>query len=1034
MKLHELSVRKPVLVMIGLVTLLALGGIASVKLPIEFLPHVEFPFIGVFIPYPNSHPEYIERHIVKPVEEVFATLGNVRRIQSQTQPDGAFVGVEFQWGRDVGVLRMEVKEKLDQIKADLPADIELMQVFTFDTNDIPILEGRISAVGRDLSGSYDLIERSIVNPLKRIDGVGNVFIHGVEPKEISIYLMLDKIKAHRVDIENVFRLLQSANASASGGEVTADGIRYSVRAIGSFDDIEDVQNLVVSPEGLRLKDIAEVYYGEPAVEFGRRLDGEQAVAFWIQKASNANTVDVARRVNAAMKKMNSDPALEGINVLLFFDQSKEILNGISGLRSSGILGGFLAVAILYFFLRRLTTTLIIAVSIPFSLICTLAFLYFAGHSLNMLTMMGLMLGVGMLVDNAIVVLESIYRHQNRGEDSRLAAIVGTDEVATAVIASTLTTVIVFAPIVFGSRNDEIFVWLSSVGVTISVSIMFSLLVSLTVIPFLASRLKKPQDVTRQSRLFDRTEELYVRSLNWTTFRHPRWTLGIVTAVMLVTVGGVKLFKLKGPQNDDSMLVERIYMHYEFTDNLTYRETNEIVRRVEAAIEAKRDSLEVETVYSYYADNDAATTVYFKDKQLGREELKEKRKLLRRAIPPIAGMTLQMGDEKGENAGGAQHMSVNLFGDDKLVLEDLANEVKRRFGYIKDLADVKTSVEMGREEIKIALDSDLVSRYHLTAGDVASVMGLTFRGIELDRFRGADREVPMSISLDPDDKVGVYNLNNLLVGMADDKEITLGSVATLEETRGPTQIERDNQRTIVSVRGLYEGEDFSELLKEVTSVMNAMTLPPGYAWSFNQRIQEKNSQAQQMLINAILAILCVYLVMAALFESYLHPLVIMTCLPLAAVGVIWILALTQTPFGLMAMIGVVILIGVVVNNGIVLLDHVNNLRKGGMSIEEAILAGGRERLRPILMTALTTVLGLLPMAIGTSHVGDAQYYPLARAVMGGLVSSTFLTLLVLPAYYVLGEQLKAWWLGVVGRSRAGAADGGGAGDRAPADAG
>jgi len=1014
-RLHELSVRKPVLVMIGLVSLLSLGGIAAVKLPVEFLPHVEFPFIGVFIPYPNSHPEYIERHIVKPVEEVFATLGDVRRIQSQTQSEGAFVGVEFQWGRDVGVLRMEVKEKLDQIKGDLPPDIELMQVFTFDTNDIPILEGRISAVGRDLSGSYDLIERSIINPLKRIEGVGNVNIHGVEPKEIAIYLLLDKIKAHRVDVQNVFRLLQSANATASGGEVTADGIRYSVRSIGSFSEIADVENLVVSPEGLRLKDIADIYYGEPSLTFGRRLDGEQAVAFWIQKASNANTVDVARRVQKAMDKMNSDPALEGINVLLFFDQSKEILNGIRGLRDAGIIGGMLAVAILYFFLRRLTTTLIIAVSIPFSLVCTLAFLYFAGHSLNMLTMMGLMLGVGMLVDNAIVVLESIYRHQNKGEDSRRAAVVGADEVATAVTASTLTTVIVFAPIVFGGQNDEIFVWLSSVGITISVAIGFSLLISLTFIPFLSSRLKKPREV-KESRLFARVERSYLGALRWTTLKHPRWTLGIVTGVLLITVAGTKVFKLKGFQNDDSMLIERIYMEYEFSDNLSYRETNEIVRRVEAAIEGQRDSLEVETVYSYYADNAAATTVYFQDRYLGREQLKEKRKHLRRVIPEIPGLKLQMGDDSGKDSGGAQLMSVNLFGDDKLVLEDLANEVKRRFGYIEDLTDLKTSVEMGREEIKIALDSDLVSRYDLTANDVAQVMGLTFRGIELDRFRGADREVPMSISLDPDDQVGLYNLENLLVGMTDDKEITLGSVARLEEARGPTQIERDNQRTIVSVRGLYEGEDFKSVLKEVEGVMSTMTLPPGYAWSFNRRIQEKNAQAQQMLINALLAILCVYLVMAALFESYLHPLVIMTCLPLAAVGVIWMLVATQTPFGLMAMIGVVILIGVVVNNGIVLIDHVNNLRKKGLSIDDAIMEGGRERLRPITMTAMTTVLGLLPMALGRTHIGDAQYYPLARAVMGGLISSTFLTLLVLPAYYVMGEAIKAWWYGLLARSR------------------
>ena len=1016
MKLHELSVRKPVLVMIGLVTLVAMGGIATVKLPIEFLPHVEVPFIGVFIPYTNSHPDYIERHIVKPIEEVFATLGDVRRIESQTQPDGAFVGVEFDWGRDVGVLRMEVKEKLDQIKGDLPPDIEHMQVFTFDTSDIPILEGRISASGRDLSGSYDLIERSIINPLKRIEGVGNVFIHGVEPREISIYLSMDKIKAHRVDVGGVFRLLQSANATASGGEITARGMRYFVRALGSFHDIADVENLVVSPEGLRLKDIAEVYYGEPEVTFGRRLNGEQAVAFWIQKASNANTVDVARRVHAAMEKMNSDPALEGIDVLLFFDQSKEILNGVHGLRDAGLQGGLLAVGILFFFLRRLGTTLIVAIAIPFSLVCTLAFMYFIGYTLNMLTMMGLMLGVGMLVDNAIVVLESIYQHQLKRENPMHAAITGSDSVAVAVTCSTLTSVIVFAPIVFGSKNDELFVWLSSVGVTISASILFSLLISLTLIPFLASRSKKPQQI-EESQLLTKLEARYVRALRWTTFDHRRLTLGLVAASLAVTVIGIKVIGLKGPQDDDALIIERIMMEYEFAENVDYRESDAYVRRVEAILESKRDSLEIETIYSYYADNDAMTTVYFKQKQLSKEMLKEKRKALRAAIPDIAGIKLRLGDESGEDSGGASLMQVNLFGEDKQVLEEIANEVKRRFSYMKDLTDVKTSVEMGREEIAIMLDPDQIARHQLTANDVASIMGLTFRGFELDRFRGEDREIPMSISLDPKDQVGIYNLSNLMVGMNGEREVTLGSVAQFVEKRGPTQVERDNQRTIVSVRGLYEGERFDELLDEVRAVMSSLTLPPGYAWSFSRRIEERNQQAQQMLINALLAIMCVYLVMAALFESYLHPLIIMVCLPLAAVGVVWILMVTGTSFGIMAMIGTVILIGVVVNNGIVLIDHVNRLRKGGMPMEDAILEGARERLRPILMTALTTILGLIPMAVGGSHIGEAQYYPLARAVMGGLVSSTFLTLLVLPAYYVLGENAKAWWLATKARSRA-----------------
>jgi HAE1 family hydrophobic/amphiphilic exporter-1 len=745
------------------------------------------------------------------------------------------------------------------------------------------------------------------------------------------------------------------------------------------------------------------------------LNGEQAVAFWIQKASNANTVDVAERVQAAMAKMNDDPALKGINVLLFFNQAEEIRNSLAGLRDSGVQGGLLAIGILFFFLRRIGTTLIIGFAIPFSLICTLAFLYFTGQTLNMLTMMGLMLGVGMLVDNAIVVLESIYRHQLRNEDPAHAAVTGASEVATAVIASTLTTVCVFAPIVFGSGSDEIIVWLSAVGTTISVAILFSLLVSLTLIPFLASRQRNTRE-TRPSRLLKRMEDAYAVALRWATFRHPRWTMGIVLGTLLVTAAAIKVIGLKGPQNDDAMLIKRISMEYQFSENVGYRQTNDFVRRVEAAIEAKRDSLGVETVYSYYADNAAMTTVYFTDEVLSKDELKEKRKALRRAIPEMAGMKLQMGDDSGENSGGAMQMQVNLFGEDRGVLEEVAVEVKRRFGYLEGLTDVKTSVELGREEIQIDLDSDLVSRYQLTAADITGVMGLTFRGMELDRFQGKDREIPMSISLDPADQVGIYNLNNLLVGMRDDRDVTLGSVATLQEVRGPTQIERNNQRTIVSVQGLYEGEDFDELKKQVAAIMDNVTLPPGYAWSFGRRIQEKDEQKAQMLINALLAILCVYLVMAALFESYLHPLVIMVCLPLAAVGVIWMLLLTGTSFGLMAMIGVVILIGVVVNNGIVLIDHVNQLRREGMPMEDAILAGGRERLRPILMTALTTILGLVPMALGGTHIGEAQYFPLARAVMGGMISSTFLTLLVLPTYYILGERLKAWWLGVLAKSR------------------
>jgi HAE1 family hydrophobic/amphiphilic exporter-1 len=430
--------------------------------------------------------------------------------------------------------------------------------------------------------------------------------------------------------------------------------------------------------------------------------------------------------------------------------------------------------------------------------------------------------------------------------------------------------------------------------------------------------------------------------------------------------------------------------------------------VEDSIFANQDKLDIKTVYSYYRDNFAATTVYFNDRYLSKKKLKEKRKLLRETIPELAGVEIRIGDDSGESAGGASVIKVNLFGEDRQALEILANEVKRRFKYLDELTDVKTSIEMGKDEIHIELDRELASRYALTSQGITGIMNLTFRGVQLNRFQTKDREIPMIISLDPEDKVGIYNLRNLLVGMQEDKEVTLGSVATFKETRGPNRIYRQDQRTMVSVQGLYEGEESGDIRRQVSAIMNSMEYPLGYNWSYSEEMQRRDRRRSQMGTNALLAVVCVYMLMAALFESLLHPLVIMFCMPLAFVGVVLIMIFTGTKMGFMAMIGIVILIGVVVNNGIVLIDHINNFRKRGMTMEDAVIEGGRERFRPIVMTAATTILGLLPMAIGNAHIGNAQYYPLARAVMGGLISSTFLTLLVLPTLYVFSERVRNWF--------------------------
>jgi HAE1 family hydrophobic/amphiphilic exporter-1 len=579
-------------------------------------------------------------------------------------------------------------------------------------------------------------------------------------------------------------------------------------------------------------------------------------------------------------------------------------------------------------------------------------------------------------------------------------------VATAVVAATLTSVIVFAPIIVTQDSSGIMTYLAQVGITISVALLFSLLISLTLIPFLTSRLLKPKKL-KPSKLLQRIEDRYVRILGWTTAKRPFLTgFIIVVAVTAITTSAFTVFKLDFNMRE-GILIENLYISYDFTENLTYDQTEHYVNAVEEVLADKKEELGVTKVYSYYQTNFAATTVYFDDKYLNEEKLQETRDSLRVALPELAGCSFRFGDDQGGGSGGVETIEVSLFGEDMTLLDEYSQEVKRRLSLLEGMEDVRTSIEMGSEEIKIALKRDLANQYGISPQTVSGIMNLTFRGMQLRRFQTPDREVPMEISLSPEDKVGLYNLKNLLVGMSDGRDMTLGTVADLTVSRGPTTIRRNAQKASVSISGAYDREKNKELRDKVVAVMNSIQLPFGYSWSFGREFQRQQEQNMDMLFNVLLALICVYLVMAALFESLLHPLIIMMCLPFSLVGVVLALLITGTAVNMMAMIGGVILIGIVVNNGIVLIDHVNNFRRQGNTVYEAILKGGRERFRPIVMTACTTILGLLPMAIGKTNVAGMQYYPLARAVIGGLAMGTILTLIALPTFYVIGERQKHW---------------------------
>ena len=675
------------------------------------------------------------------------------------------------------------------------------------------------------------------------------------------------------------------------------------------------------------------------------------------------------------------------------------------------MGSLLAIVILLLFLRRLSLTLVTTLSIPLSILGACVFLYLTGRTLNVLTMMGLMLGVGMLVDNAVVVLESIHRHLHAGRTPLVAALRGTREVGKAVVASTLTTVIVFAPVVVGG-DDELSVWLGEVGATISVTLVVSLLISLTVMPLLAARVAGRHKPVEPRWLMG-LRRGYLAILRWTALRHPLVTTLVLLPLLMA--GTVALMQVTGMKpeafGDEGVRQQSLYVGFDFADAIDYRLSSRYVARTEEYLESRRDDLGIRDIYSFYSTDGGGVTLFFEDGVIDDAFLLELRKDLREGLPTQPGLTYRFGREDG-GGSGARSFAVTIYGRETEVLREVGAIVEHRLSALPEVADITSESDDGHAEVRVRVSRDDAARFGVEPAAVAEIMGLTYRGVPLPRLQMADREIDVIVSLLPEDRESLENLALLTVGVQDGQPVQLRQVADFEFGSGPQRIFRRDQRSGLTLRGSAETEDFEALLSQVRQTMDEVDMPLGYGWSFGDEIRRGQQQQSEMGLNMLLALVCVFFVMASLFESLTLPLVVMACVPFASLGVFWTLMATSTPLNLMAMIGIVILIGIVVNNGIVLVDHIGQRRRGGLDEREALLGACADRLRPILMTAGTTILGLLPLALlkGT-HLSGLEYYPMARAICGGLAAGTLLTLLVLPAYYWLTTRWLARMHGV-----------------------
>ncbi|MDH3988454.1 MAG: efflux RND transporter permease subunit [Gammaproteobacteria bacterium] len=1013
MKHTEISLKRPVTTVVVFVALALVGLIATRLLPLEKFPDIEFPGIIIQVPYTGSTPEEVEKLITRPIEEALATLSGVERMYSSSSENMTQIFLQFGWDQSMGSKGIEARAKVDGIRHELPADVRRILIFTGSLGDQPILQLRISSE-RDLSDSYDLLDRLLKRRIERIEGVSQVVLEGVDPHEIRILLRPDRLAAHGVTIDQVRELLERSNFAVSAGRLTDSSQRFSVRPRGEFQSVQQIRDLVINTENLRLHDIADVELRSPDRDYGRHLDKEYAIGVAISKSTGANMVDVTDRVMAEVEEISKLPQMQGINIFDLDNMGDSVRKSLGDLLSAGAIGALLALAVLYLFLRQMTTTIVVTASVPFSLLITLGALYFAGLSLNMLTMMGLMLAIGMLVDNAVVVTESVFRQRELDPENPIrATLKGVQEVGIAVIAGTLTTIIVFVPIMFGAQTD-ISVFMTHVGITIIVALLSSLFIAQTLVPMLAARIKvppRPKSGSGMARLTKR----YVASLRWILVR-PWKTFGGILLICLIGISPLLLQLVKFdafPQD----VGRRLFMPLHIEGEHPLERVENTVSTIEDYLFENQESFDIRSVYSYYEKRDASIVILLTEEEQATLSTSEVIERIEANMPEIA---IGKPSFEFDQQGGGDGFSLQISGDSTQILNELGIEVTRLLSTVDGLEDVRSDAKVGDREIQITVDRERAAAAGLTAQEVARDIGIAMRGQNLREFRGATGEVAVRLAFRENDKQSIDQLADLPLYTPDGRRIPLGAVANFRIGASPDTIQRtDRQTAVILNANLADEASLDSVKPRVEALLGEFDMPPGYNWKFGRGFDRQDETQQMMATNILLGIACIFLVMAALFESLLFPFsIILGSILFSVFGVFLFFAATGTTFSFMASIGIMILIGVVVNNGIVLVDHINNLRLKGMPRNEAIAEAGRDRLRPILMTVATTIVGLAPLAVSTTQIGGdgPPYFPMARAIIGGLAFSTVVSLLVVPALYAYFDSLSVWGRNVMRTAR------------------
>ncbi|MEX1197635.1 MAG: efflux RND transporter permease subunit [Pseudohongiellaceae bacterium] len=1019
MPLTEGSIRRPITTAMTFLIVIALGIIGFRFLPVDLLPEIEMPQLNVQVRYGNVGPEEMELLVTQPLENALSGVANVEQMTSSSEEGESSISLRFSGNTNLDESTNEVREALDRLRGSLPEDANPPSIRKFDPDAAPIvILGAQSE--RDLVDLTILLDREISRRFEQIAGVGAIDVWGGIDREVRVDVMRDRLLSAGLTMNDLTQAIGSENANVPGGNVRQGLNDLYVRALGEYNSVSEIANTVVrSIDGvpIRVQDVANVEFARSDVWRYIEVDDVPMIRLGIRKQSGANTVAVAQNIRREVERINA--SRDDLQMMVITDQSTFIQESIDNVRNSAVWGGILAVIILFAFLRNGSTVGIISVSIPIAIIATFALLYFGGLTLNQMSFGGLALGVGLIVDNAIVVIENIVRLRQKGKPRREASIIGTRQVTGAIIASTITTSVIFLPVVFmqtmtGTMFQEL-------ALVVVFSLFCSLLVALTLVPMMASRFLTIQpDATtadggeeatpRRTHFMDTLEHHYGRILDW-SLRHRLLVVAATTVVLVSATYGIRFLSMDlAPATESDEISIRMDMDEGTNITIVHAYMQELDRIVRGLV-PESDILHYTRDVQNGDGEIELAMVGQEERGVNTDQLADE--IRRQVEETIPGAEVRVRTQGGLwimrrmfRSGGEDELQIELRGHNLEVAEQTARRLRDRIEQVPGVADVNLDELEGRPEQTIRFDRERMANMGISITDISRAMQASIGGTRAGVFRDQGDEFDIIVRLRPEDRLSPQDVDNISVRTADGTVVPISALVTAETGRGPTDIRRINSQRVTYINAnLTSGTALGDAVERIQQELSDFSLPDGFSIVYGGEYEEQQRAQQDFIMAIVMAVLLIYMVMAAQFERFLDPLIVMFSVPLALIGVVPTLLITGTTLNMQSFMGVIMLLGIVVNNAIVLIDYINLMRREeGLSVIDAVRISGMRRLRPIMMTTLTTILALLPLAIGFGAGAEMQA-ALARVVIGGLTASSLITLVFIPVVYVIANGMK-----------------------------